>query len=113
MASIIAGVIIVYLVIRLPGFLGRPELDIENLSADPTVVLSQNFTIRGIMNSSDELTINGEAVYPAKDGSFEKNILLQSGFNSVVFQIKKLLGKTYTVTKQIFYQATSTNCKAQ
>jgi lambda repressor-like predicted transcriptional regulator len=112
-ASIIAGVIIVYLVIRLPGFLGRPELDIENLSADPTVVLSQNFTIRGIMNSSDELTINGEAVYPAKDGSFEKNILLQSGFNSVVFQIKKLLGKTYTVTKQIFYQATSTNGKAQ
>ena len=42
------------------------------------------------MNPADELTINGEAVYPDKDGNFDKNILLQSGFNNIIFQTKKL-----------------------
>jgi len=97
-----------YLIFRLPGLLGQPELSITNPGDNQAVVSDPNFTIRGIMNPSDELTVNGDAVYPGKDGNFEKNIILQSGFNNVTFQIKKLLGKTYTITRQIFYQSTST-----
>ncbi len=107
-----AGVIIIVLILiifRLPAFFGQPELKISNINDNPTVVQDSDFTVHGIMNPADELTINGEAVYPDKDGNFDKSILLQSGFNNIVFQTKKLLGKIYTVTKQIFYQTTSTN----
>ena len=100
-----AVVLVLALVIfRLPVFFGQPELKISNINENPTIVYEATFAVHGIMNSADELTINGEAIYPQKDGNFEKNILLQPGFNNVVFQIKKVLGRTYTVEKQIFYQ---------
>ncbi len=97
-------VILVYGAFRLPSLFGQPELDISSPKDNPTIVQDSNFTIHGIMNPADELTINGEAVYAQKDGNFEKEILLQSGFNSVTFEIKKILGKTFTITRQIFYQ---------
>jgi lambda repressor-like predicted transcriptional regulator len=101
-------IVLIFVIFRLPALFGQPELKISNIKDNPTVVQEANFIIRGIMNPADELTVNGEIVYPDKDGNFEKNILLQSGFNNIIFQTKKLLGKTYTVTKQIFYQTTST-----
>jgi len=110
-ASVVAIIVLGYIAIRLPGLFGQPELKLTNLTADPTVTSDASFTIHGIMNPSDELTINGEAVYPQKDGSFEKNILLQPGFNNVTFQIKKLLGKAYTITKQVFYQSSKSENK--
>lgn len=100
--------ILVYGISRLPFLFGQPELKITNLTESPTIVQDANFTVHGIINPADELRVNGEAVYPDKDGNFQKNILLQSGFNNIIFQTKKLLGKTYTVTKQIFYQTNKT-----
>jgi lambda repressor-like predicted transcriptional regulator len=97
-------VILALIIFRLPAFFGQPELKLEGLNEDPVIVQSSNFTVHGIMNPADELTINGEAVYPDNEGNFEKSILLQSGFNNLTFEIKKLLGKTHTVTKQVFYQ---------
>lgn len=105
--SIIIAIVLIYGAFRLPGLFGQPELKISDLSDNTTVVQDSNFTVRGIMNPADELLVNGEAVYPDKDGNFQKNILLQSGFNNIIFQTKKLLGKTHTVTKQIFYQIKS------
>ena len=104
-----AVLILAIIIFRLPAFFGQPELKIFNVSDNPTIVHEATFAIRGIMNPADELAINGEAIYPQKDGNFEKNILLQPGFNNVVFQIKKLLGRTYTVEKQIFYQVKENN----
>lgn len=107
-----AVIILGYLAFRLPGLFGQPALTISDLNDNPTTVSDPSFTVHGIMNPADELTINGEAVYPKEDGSFEKNLLLQPGFNNVVFQIKKLLGKTNTITKQVFYQ-TKENVQTQ
>lgn len=103
--GVIAAILILgYLAVRLPAIFGQPEIIIQGMDNNPTVVLEASTTIHGIMNPADELKINGEIIYPDKDGNFQKNVLLQSGFNNIVFQIKKLLGKTYTIDKQIFYQ---------
>lgn len=102
--SVAVALILIYAAFRLPSLFGQPELELSNLVENPTVVENSGFTIHGIMNPADELKINGEAVYPSGDGNFQKEILLQSGFNNVIFEIKKILGKTYTVTKQIFYK---------
>lgn len=104
-----AVLIIAIIIFRLPAFFGQPELKISNISENPTIVNEATFAVHGIMNPADELTINGEAVYPQKDGNFEKSVLLQPGFNNLVFQIKKLLGRIYTVEKQIFYQTKENN----
>jgi lambda repressor-like predicted transcriptional regulator len=108
-----AVIILGYLAFRLPGFFDQTEMTISDLNGNPTIVQNSNFTAHGIINPSDELTINGEAVYPDKDGNFQKNILLQPGFNNIVFQTKKLLGKTYTITKQVFYQTKDNNENVQ
>ncbi|MEK7651144.1 MAG: helix-turn-helix domain-containing protein [Patescibacteria group bacterium] len=108
----ISGAVILFValvIFRLPAFFGQPELEISNIDENPTIVREATFAVRGIMNPTDELMINGEVIYPQKDGNFEKNILLQPGFNNVVFQIKKLLGRVYMVEKQIFYQTKEKN----
>ncbi len=108
-ASVVVLFVLGYLAFRLPGLFGRPDISITNLPADQTIVQEAGFTVHGIMNPADELTVNGEAVYPDKSGNFEKNLLLQPGFNNVTFQVKKLLGKTYVITKQIFYSTSTSN----
>jgi hypothetical protein len=107
--AIITGAVIVfgYIVLRLPGFLGTPSFKLAPL---PATVTSPNLTIQGKMNPADQLILNGEEIYPDKYGNFQKDILLQPGFNTLTFNVKKLMGQTDTVIKQIFYNApTSTN----
>jgi lambda repressor-like predicted transcriptional regulator len=107
--AIIAGVVIIfgYIILRLPGFLGTPSFGLAPL---PATVTSPNLTIQGKMNPADQLMLNGEEIYPDKSGNFRKDILLQPGFNTLTFDVKKLMGQTYVVTKQVFYNApTSTN----
>lgn len=113
---IITGIVIVgaYFALRLPSLLGKPELTLQNLEGSPTVVQTATFVVEGAMNPSDTLTLNGETLFPAKDGRFQKNIILQAGFNTLVFQVKQLLGNSYTVTKQVYYEtATSSQNNTQ
>lgn len=108
-AIIIAVLIIIYAGIRLPSILGRPTLTLENISGGITVTKEQNFTIKGTVSPGDEITVNGEALLPDRKGYFEKAIVLNPGFNTFTFIATKVLGRTYSVTKQIFYEASSTN----
>lgn len=105
----ITGIILIilgYLLTRLPSFFGKPELSLVNLDNETNVAVA-TFIIQGKMNPSDQLTLNGERLYPDKDGKFEKSIQLQPGFNTLTFSIKKLLGKEYIINKQIFYKQTN------
>ncbi len=108
---IIAGLVIVagYFALRLPSLFGTPELTLKNLGGNPTVVQSVNFLIEGNMDPSDTLSVNGEMVYPDKEGYFKKSIVLQPGFNTLVFQVKQLLGNAYSVTKQIYYETVTSS----
>ena len=95
-----------YLLIKLTSTLGRTELTFTNLNNDPTIVREKIFKIVGqIKPVNDQLTLNGERVYPNKEGRFEKDLELQPGFNTLVFSVKKLLGKEFIINKQIFYEA--------
>jgi len=100
---VVAVAIVVYLIFRIPDFLGGPQLTLFNLNEN-NVVREPDFNISGKMNPKDELTINGEIIYPQKDGRFEKVIGLQPNVNIVTFKIKRFLGKEYTITRQIIYQ---------
>lgn len=92
-----------YITFRIQTYFGEPYFILENLT-DNMIVTEQSFTIKGKINTRDQIMLNGEQVYPNEEGVFEKKIQLQSGFNALSFKIKKFLGKEYIIDKQIFYK---------
>lgn len=94
-----------YGLFKLSPLFEKPELNLVNLESEVTYVQGPSFTISGKTLPSNRLTLNGEQIYPDKEGGFEKQIMLQPGFNTFTFKVKKFLGQERTITKQIFYQA--------
>jgi hypothetical protein len=104
--AIVVIVIIIYVLFRLYEYFKTPELSIHGIGEN-TVVSEPLFKLNGKINIKDSLLLNGEQVYPSEDGSFEKDIILSPGFNTIKFEIKKFLGKEYTIEKQIFLESAS------
>lgn len=106
---IVTGVVVLfvllYAVFRTPLFGDVSGLTLRNLDDEITYSTTSEFTVSGKIGSAYKLTLNGEKIYPDEKGNFSKEIKLNEGFNTLVFEAKKFLGKESTVTKQIFYQS--------
>lgn len=102
----LAIVAVVFGIMRIPGFFGGSSLNISNMEPD-MIVREASFTVRGSIDPSDQLAVNGEILYPKADGSFEHAITLTPGFNTIEFKVKQFLGKEEVITKQLFYEAPS------
>ncbi len=94
-----------FFAINIGRFLGIPSINITSPSLDGTIVNNSNMDLTGKINPKDKLTINGEDVPVDGNGDFDYQFLLQPGPNSIEFKVKRLLGKTTTVTRQVIYQA--------
>ena len=105
-AGVILGVVVVliYGAWRLPSILGTPTVTFSDLSGGITVTKDQNFTITGVLGNGNSLTVNGETIAVDKNGAFEKAVVLNPGFNTFDFEASKILGKTFSTTKQVYYQ---------
>ncbi|MBI5732773.1 helix-turn-helix domain-containing protein [Candidatus Jorgensenbacteria bacterium] len=107
---LIAALFILYILIRLPSILGRPPLTL-NIEEDELVVKASDFTLDGKSRLGDELTINGEAVYPDEQGNFSYLAKLTPGFNTFRVKSRGILGQEAIVTKQIFYESSTLEIK--
>lgn len=96
--------VVIFFTLRLSLFKDRGGLELKNLSLETTIVENSSFTVSGGIDPAYRLSLNGERIYPGEDGEFEKNIILQEGFNTLVFRFKKFLSEEKVVTKQIFYK---------
>lgn len=106
-AWVLVGVIILgYIIFRIPALFDSYEFSVN--IADNAVVREADFTIRGTVNENDQLTLNGEVLYPDAKGVFEKQVTLKEGWNTFEFAVKRFLGNEHTFTKQIFLEATGT-----
>ncbi len=105
---IVATIIAIYILFRLYEYFKTPELSIRGIG-DNTVVSEPLFKLNGKIEVKDSLILNGEQIYPSEDGTFEKELTLSPGFNTLKFEIKKFLGKKYTIEKQIFFEPVVTN----
>jgi cytoskeletal protein RodZ len=101
-------IILGFFVIRIPSLFGVPYLSIANVP-DNLIVSTSTYSISGKINPQDQLTVQGEIVYPDQNGDFLKAVMLQPGWNTIEFRFKKLLGIEHVTTKQIFYQAAQSN----
>ncbi|MEK9183869.1 MAG: hypothetical protein AAB890_02245, partial [Patescibacteria group bacterium] len=105
---LIAGLVVIFLFFYLSAnfykILRNPNLEITEPSAESSISEINNVILKGKVDSSDTLAINGEEVYVDKDGHFIKEQNLQAGLNTIEFTVKKFLGKEYKVVRQIIYQ---------
>jgi transcriptional regulator with XRE-family HTH domain len=106
-----AGVVVlIYLAFQAPRIFGTPTLTVISPDANPYVTSSSTFTLTGTVSGADSLYLVGangsqEQIIIAADGSWQKNVLLGDGPNPFEITAKKFLGRSTTVTEQIFYQS--------
>lgn len=114
-ASILAVIVILYLVIELPRILGKPTLTVTIPQGNPYTTSSSTFTLAGIVREADALYLsNGsasssEAIMIAPDGSWAKSVLLQTGPNVFQLTARKFLGRETTITENIIYEPIAPN----
>jgi len=99
-----AILILGYLSVSLPRILGNPQLTIEYPKDALTPVKDSRILVYGHLKNGNNLTVNGEAVQVADDGSWEKEILLDPGLNTLNFGAKKFLGRETKEIRQILYE---------
>jgi len=104
-AIVIIAIIILYIAFRIPSLLGGPNMFIN--FDNNLVVSTSTFVISGKIDPENKLTINGETLYPDKDGKFEKTVKLLPGFNTFNLKTKKFLGGEKNITRQIFFKTSS------
>lgn len=104
--NLIIGAVIILLTVgiiifRFNDIVGTPYLEVNV----PTTSSSEILQVTGKVKSGDRVTLNGEVVYPQNDGTFEKDVLLNtSGPTTLEFTVKRFLGRQITITRQVMYQ---------
>lgn len=99
-------IVIIFLIFggyNIYGIISSPELIITVPASDGSTVAQETILLQGKTNAAYTVTINDSEVYVAKDGSFQKEIQLQEGINTIEFTVRKFLGKKTNVVRRIIY----------
>jgi cytoskeletal protein RodZ len=100
-------VIIIYLAFQAPRIFGKPSLAISFPDGNPYSTSSSTVTLTGTVHNADSLTLNGDQITIASDGTWSKGVLLQNGPNTFAIAAQKFLGGSTQITEQILYQSTN------
>jgi len=107
-ALLIVLLIIIALALIVPqlaDFLGKPSLQIMSPPSDNVESASEMFLITGVVkNAQDTVSINGEKILVRDDGSFSKEVPLESGRpNIFTISAQRFLGRKTTISRTILY----------
>lgn len=89
-----------YLWYQFNFLIGPPNLAVE--PKEDMIVREESLLLRGKTDSGVNLTISGENVYVASDGSFSKNIQLAAGLNIIEIKSVNNFGKITKIIRQFF-----------
>jgi transcriptional regulator with XRE-family HTH domain len=103
-AIIVGAIVLVYLIFEFTRIIGKPALAITFPSQNPYTASATTVTIKGTSRSADSISLNGDTINVAPDGSWQKDVLLQNGLNTFQITAKKFLGAQADITEQIWYQ---------
>ena len=105
---VIAAIVIIYFIVQFPKIFGRPSIVIINPAENPSTATENPITIQGDVKNTDILSVDGENVVVASDGTWQKDVLLSDGPNQITVTAKKFLGGTVSVNEEIVYQGSLT-----
>jgi cytoskeletal protein RodZ len=102
-----AGIIILIIAIpALVDFFGKPSLQIDSPAQETEITTTSPYTVSGnIQNSSDRVFINETEVLVSEQGEFSIQKDLDEGVNTFVIRAQRFLGKSTTITRNVFYQS--------
>ena len=60
--------------------------------------------LEGEVDVGSSLLINGEVLLVGESGKFVKQVFLQPGINTFIFEVKKRYGKVNLVTRDIYFE---------
>jgi len=91
-----------YVGVQSYQFVRAPSL---NLSAPQEFerVEEEQYTLKGSVNPEHTLQINGTRVNLSSGGTFELNLRLRNGYNTLRFEVQKPSGQTQTKTKILYH----------
>lgn len=93
-----------YLGLELTRFLVAPDLTVT----DPAVneqTSADSITVAGRTAPESTLTLNGQEIAVAPDGSFRESLTLSPGLNTIVLQVHRKRSRTRSVTRHILRTA--------
>lgn len=93
-----------YLGLRFSKILGDPILSVAYPDQNVVVVQTETIDIRGTMKNGDKLTLNGEIMALSADGSWQKNVTLKPGLNTIEMTASKFMGREIKIVRQVFYE---------
>ncbi len=99
-AAVIVIILIGVIAFRFNDIIGIPTIQVNV----PDTTQSQTLHITGEVKPGDTITLNGQSVYPASDGTFVTDIFLNPGPNNLDFVVKRFLGRSAELTKVVVYQ---------
>ena len=102
--SVIALLIVAYLIIQFPRLWGKPTVVILSPTGNPATSDTSTITIQGTAQNADSLYLNGDEVTLAPDGSWQKDVLLAPGTNSFAIAAKKFLRSETDIVEQVIYE---------
>ncbi|MDO8516028.1 MAG: helix-turn-helix domain-containing protein [bacterium] len=102
--AVLGVVLLAYGIFRLSGALGKPTLVITSPVQETAESTFPQMLITGTLHDADSLTVSGEVILVAEDGSWQKEIPLQPGLNTIEVTAKKFLGGETKLLRQIYYQ---------
>lgn len=93
----------VYVAARFTTIIGEPRLTLAAPAPNTAAVSASTLAFRGTVQNGDTLTLNGADVPLGPDGSFDTEIILRPGSNTIELRAKKVLGREIVLTRQIYY----------
>jgi len=110
--GLIVGIIIIAIIVGIIVFRFKDIMGIPTIQVNvPTTTQTQTLSVTGYVKPGDSVTLNNENVYPASDGTFEKDVLLSPGLNTLQFNVKRFLGEETNLIKYVSYDVQTTSTK--
>jgi hypothetical protein len=103
--GIVALAILIYFGMSLPRILGKPQLNIDYPPKEVITVHDERIWSEGSLKNGSNLTLNGEPIQVADDGTWRKEVLLDPGLNTLNFDAKKFLGREVNEIRQVNFEA--------
>ncbi|MFY9457363.1 MAG: hypothetical protein WAP23_00300 [Candidatus Spechtbacterales bacterium] len=96
-------VVVGYIFIKFTTFLFSPEIMLTNLSDETIIVNSPEISIRGRVENTHSLTLNGQGLYIGENGGFEYISRLTDGMNILFFEANNIFGRGRGIVRRVIY----------
>ena len=89
-----------YLAYQLHFLISPPSLAVFEPAPD-SIAENSLLSVRGTVEATAKLTINGQMVYVNEDGGFKQEVQLSQGLNAIRVEAANRFGKTNLVVRQV------------